>query len=192
MVYACKDGVDCCILVKETAGELSQHHHEGTSWRMCLIHVINSSCQKAKISSELKNLTEFSCILWNTLPMEFYCESTLSFLRNTKWNFWSLPCCLFSWDNTYAMDWSIKINYSGARQLIEGARHCENADSLYHHHHPQFYQNRHANYCTLILLKLGKKKPFCQNFDFTPFKFSSLFYSDSRNVCRINEKDLDI
>lgn len=155
---------------------------------MCLIHVINGSCQKAKISSELKNLTEFSCILWNALPMEFYYGSTLSFLRNTKWNFWSL-LCLFSWDNTYAMDWSIKINYIGARQYTEDARHCENADSLYHHHHHQFYPNRHANYCPLILLKLEKKKkPFCQNFDFTQFKFSSLFYSDYRNICRINEK----
>lgn len=63
MVCAYKDGVDCCILVKETAGELSQHHHEVMSWRMGLVHAINGSCQKAKISSELKNLRGFSYIL---------------------------------------------------------------------------------------------------------------------------------
>lgn len=65
MVYAYKDGAACCILVKETAGELSQHHHEVMPWRwrMCLVHVISGSCQKARIPSEVKNLREFSCIL---------------------------------------------------------------------------------------------------------------------------------
>lgn len=87
--------------------------------------------------------------------MKFCHEFRLPYLRNTKWNFWSLLSSLFPWDNTNAMDWSIKINYPGARQHTEDARHCKNADSLYYH---QFYWNRHANYCTLILLKLGK---FC-------------------------------
>ena len=52
------------------------------------------------------------------------------------------------------MDWSIKkINYPVARQHTEVARHCKNANSLYHH---QLYWNRHANYCTLIQLKLAE------------------------------------
>lgn len=57
------------------------------------------------------------------------------------------------------MDWNIQIIFPGARQHTEDVRHCENADWLYHHHHHchQFYGNRHANYSTLILLKLGKK-----------------------------------
>jgi len=46
MIYACEDETGCCTLVKETAGELSQHHHEVASRRMYLAHAITDSSVK--------------------------------------------------------------------------------------------------------------------------------------------------
>lgn len=63
MAYAHKDEVGCYTLVKETAGQLSQHPHEAASWRMYLDPAIIDSCQKAKIPPALQNFTEFPWIL---------------------------------------------------------------------------------------------------------------------------------
>lgn len=82
--------VGCYTLVKETAGELSQHLHEIASWRMYLAHTIIVYWQKAKIPPELQNFHVFCKMQWNFTRS----SGSLILCKKQNWKFkvWSVLC----------------------------------------------------------------------------------------------------